>query len=132
MKSFVVLLLLVSIPVAASVSEKYIDEKVGVVVPCKKHGIGLGDAITSVNSCIKKLDKKDVPDGFVSPRDFNLIDGKTVKRLIVGGEAIKLSDVVEYAMKPEIDRLSELVEKLKHCYERCDTLYQSELENIAK
>ena len=61
-----------------------------------------------------------------------MLDGKTVKRLMVGGEVIRLSDVIEYPMKPEIDKLSELVEKLKHCFERCEALYQYEIKNIAK
>jgi Flp pilus assembly protein CpaB len=96
------------------------EKLVPVVVPQKNAlGIDAGEVISQENMSVRKLSSNSLPPDYVSARDFDKINGKTVKNFVESGKPLTYSNVAELSMQPEIDYLQHVIEELKKCKTKC-------------
>ena len=136
MRILLVLLSFYSISLEAHTGPEADCEGVSVIVPFDD-GIGYGTMLTKKNVQIGVICKDELPEGYILPKEFEAVEGKTINRFIDGGVVIRRVDIVDFSMQKEMDYLSEKIKaineiktNLQKCMTRCEDSYKKQLDEL--
>ena len=136
MRILLVLLSFYSISLEAHTSSEVDCESVSVIVPFDD-GIGYGTMLTKKNVQIRVICKDELPEGYILPKEFEAVEGKTINRFIDGGVVIRRVDIVDFSMQKEMDYLSKKIKaineirtNLQKCTVRCEDSYKNQIDKL--